>query len=563
MLARSPSSVSAMIPAPGTALLQRKCACGGAKASLSGRCPECERKKLTGVQPKLVVGRADDPLEQDADRAADAALAHTTPPRVPPTSPALQRHAIGSTGDQVASPSVRTVLSTDGAPLPPALQHDMEQRFNHDFSHVRIHTDTAAAHSAHEIDAHAYTSGTHIAFASGAFAPGTLSGRRLLAHELAHVIQQGGASDVTPYIARAWNGCGTSADCPPRTPGEIAQASKRPWLVAQLMSPEPGQLVAHFDIGSSDTGALARNALWLDFVRAISGGNLHWEVLGFSDCAGPDAGNRGLRQARADAVAALLPPAARTKIDRILGADLSDCVAENDSADFRALNRSVVFHSTGTFLNMAPETVQGERPPYICGPDVTRQVQQAVADTRTAFAGWNSGQRDDACDALDSLRHGSCAWDIVELHNNSWIYRNFRPACATQGASPPCGETVQLGTECFYSGSPNYVIFGTMCKLCAEHYLSIPLINTGYARFTRNAVSQLIDIYKGTGVTGFATPSSNYRESLAWAQAGYDGWPSGGTPPAGDRPGCAPLCNQPYPGSFRVHWYPNLPLETC
>jgi hypothetical protein len=68
---------------------------------------------------------------------------------------------------------------------------------------------------------------------------------------------------------------------------------------------------------------------------------------------------------------------------------------------------------------------------------------------------------------------------------------------------------------------------------------------------------QLIDIYKGTGVTGLATPSANFGPSTAWAEAGYDGWPSGGSPPPGDCP-CTPMCPTPYTGpSFRVNWYPN------
>ena len=70
------------------------------------------------------------------------------------------------------------------------LQQDMGQRFGHDFSRVRVHTGRAAEQSARDVNAHAYTVGHNIAFGAGRFAPGTYEGRRLLAHELTHVVQQ-------------------------------------------------------------------------------------------------------------------------------------------------------------------------------------------------------------------------------------------------------------------------------------------------------------------------------------------------------------------------------------
>lgn len=70
----------------------------------------------------------------------------------------------------------------------------MELRFGRDFSHVRVHTDSRAAESARQVDALAYTVGPHVVFGAGRFAPETQPGRRLLAHELTHVIQDHGRS---------------------------------------------------------------------------------------------------------------------------------------------------------------------------------------------------------------------------------------------------------------------------------------------------------------------------------------------------------------------------------
>ena len=66
----------------------------------------------------------------------------------------------------------------------------MEPQLGHDFSRVRVHADREAAASAGAIHAHAYTQGEHVVFAGGRYAPATSEGQKLVAHELAHVVQQ-------------------------------------------------------------------------------------------------------------------------------------------------------------------------------------------------------------------------------------------------------------------------------------------------------------------------------------------------------------------------------------
>lgn len=95
-----------------------------------------------------------------------------------------------STTADTAPTSVDRVLAGSGRPLEPALQHDMELRFGHDFSQVRVHADSAAGNSARDVHSHAYTVGHDIVFGEGRFAPQTHEGRRLIAHELTHVVQQ-------------------------------------------------------------------------------------------------------------------------------------------------------------------------------------------------------------------------------------------------------------------------------------------------------------------------------------------------------------------------------------
>jgi len=88
------------------------------------------------------------------------------------------------------SDAISHVLHSPGRALDQATRTNMEKRFHYDFSQVRVHDDAQAAESATSIAAHAYTVGNHIAFGAGRYAPGSDAGRRLLAHELTHVVQQ-------------------------------------------------------------------------------------------------------------------------------------------------------------------------------------------------------------------------------------------------------------------------------------------------------------------------------------------------------------------------------------
>ena len=178
-------------------LLQRQCACGSPISSLTGECGECKSKK--GIQAKLTIGASNDPLEQEADRVADQVLAAPTPAAVSGAPPRIQRYIGQATGDVGTAPaSVDHVLASTGRPLDPALRQDMEQRFGHDFSRVRVHSGATAEQSSREVSAHAYTVGHNIVFANGRFAPGSREGRHLIAHELAHVLQQTGTDGSSP-----------------------------------------------------------------------------------------------------------------------------------------------------------------------------------------------------------------------------------------------------------------------------------------------------------------------------------------------------------------------------
>ena len=117
----------------------------------------------------------------------------------------IQRLASGSRGASAVPASAEGVLRSTGQPLSPEVRGFMEPRLGHDFSGVRVHADGQAAASARSLGARAYTVGADIAFGRGEYAPETTEGRRLLAHELTHVVQQspGGGGSVSPQVQRA------------------------------------------------------------------------------------------------------------------------------------------------------------------------------------------------------------------------------------------------------------------------------------------------------------------------------------------------------------------------
>jgi hypothetical protein len=122
----------------------------------------------------------------------DRVMQKTRRGRTPGTGPAPAPGAAIAFLQQAAGNAAVSELLAGGrgAPLPPALRRHMEQRFGRDFGAVRIHDSPRAADVAEGISAKAFTVGPHIAFGPDRFAPGTAEGRRLVAHELAHVVQQ-------------------------------------------------------------------------------------------------------------------------------------------------------------------------------------------------------------------------------------------------------------------------------------------------------------------------------------------------------------------------------------
>lgn len=143
------------------------------------------------IQTKMAISTPGDQQEQEADRVSEQVMRRQAVEPVIPHDAGLQRKESSECANAFAPPVVQDVLTSGGRPFDANTRAFMESRFNQDFGHVRIHDSDKGAESASSINALAYTLGNHIVFNKGQYAPYTRKGKKLLAHELAHVVQQG------------------------------------------------------------------------------------------------------------------------------------------------------------------------------------------------------------------------------------------------------------------------------------------------------------------------------------------------------------------------------------
>jgi len=202
------------------------------------------------IRTKLAISQPGDIHEREAEHAAKQVMGMAQPgepaaevtSQTHPTHEEMRTEALSDTRDErqprmrgLASGGVSEVAADltrrlgAGAPLDPASRRYFEPRFAHDFGSVRVHNGPHAASAAASIQAHAFTVGRDVVFAAGAYAPSSDSGRRLLAHELAHVVQQSGPNsgrspsaglglrNGTPAIVCRAGAAPTPAPTPPPT----------------------------------------------------------------------------------------------------------------------------------------------------------------------------------------------------------------------------------------------------------------------------------------------------------------------------------------------------------
>jgi GH24 family phage-related lysozyme (muramidase) len=187
--------------------------------------------KSGALQAKLRIGAPGDVYEQEAERVADAVMRMSQPQAVSSGTPSIQRACLkceeeeqkrqtikeedeeeklqrkpieeeeeelqvktASGGIPELNPDLESNIQSlkgGGQPLDPATRAFFEPRFGQDFGGVRVHTDGRAAEVARGVDARAFAMGRDVVFGEGQYQPETSVGKQLLAHEMAHIVQQG------------------------------------------------------------------------------------------------------------------------------------------------------------------------------------------------------------------------------------------------------------------------------------------------------------------------------------------------------------------------------------
>jgi hypothetical protein len=348
----------------------------------------------------------------------------------------LQRSAVNSTPTNGVPPIVHDVLNSSGQPLDAGTRAFMEPRFGHDFSRVRVHTDARAAESARSVNALAYTVGRNVVFGTGQYSPGTGEGRKLLAHELTHVVQQKlsgnraqpklsinnpndtaeieadrAANEVTsgtskisasfttslPFIQRACDSAiGSPSGCDRRDDGKFLGGFR-------IFKFKKG--CNEFELGEDK--ALLRFASSLPTTTTI-------EIHGFASMDGSPTFNGDLACARALAAQSLL--ASRSGV-------LSPPISHGPTPGPATERRCVV-------LNTIPQPT--------CGPDPTdwfvRQVNFAMTDAKVL-----SIQADIAAADKIARTHGTTAQEVAEGAASALVVNQIRKMGPK---APPLNPTI-------------------------------------------------------------------------------------------------------------------------
>ncbi|MBF2065985.1 MAG: DUF4157 domain-containing protein [Calothrix sp. C42_A2020_038] len=418
----------------------------------------------------------------------------------------LQRRATSLAEVGEAPPIVHKVLNSLGQPLDADSRNFMESRFGHDFSSVRVHTDAKAAESAQAVNALAYTVGRNVVFGTGQFTPRTHAGKRLLAHELTHVVQQSSQSNIispklnidssdsslereADNMAEAvvqntivsevkHRHSSTSiqrekadeADCPGYQEDEVRISyTSTGHLEPDVTLIAPGRLlIADFgvDWSSVKRSAQAEPLLQSWFSTFESNDSYRLRIIGYSDCVGAEH-NTSLRHNRAEHVERLLGSRARSRVTFRGMADLSNYVTNNTSVTNRAKNRGVVIEFYQEF-NFPEDHITVT--PKNCGPDVTQwlinqmntnrnhPVIRTMRETRWPryVPFFNLGWTAAALYDFAQLVRGGGPWDF-KSHSRSLGWRvDGSRSCPTTN----CDRTVTMCGMCFNYDVPGNIHFG-------------------------------------------------------------------------------------------------------
>ncbi len=419
------------------------------------------------VQAKLKIGAPDDAYEREADRIAEEVVRS---PSRPPASiepaasadtPTVRRACRECAGDENiqrladtrgGAPSVGrqqglpTITSDaesrlgslhDGAgrPLPASERVYFEERMGRDFGAVRVHADARAGGLARGLRAQAFTVGRNIVFADGRFAPGTDPGRRLIAHELVHVLQQNPTTAHTEraslareprshapdpsreptMLRRQPENCPSDREVEPEHPGTCPEITRDDQESSRFAGFGPSvrevfpfecYVLENLPVGGVEFGTPSALEEIADSLLLNPGVTMH--LTGFTDCLGSASTNSSLRTERAFAV--------EEHLITVLGVDPNlvfvetegetTYLAANESAVARARNRAVAIYLDMGQSSPAGAPAPAPTPPA-APPGTLSDRDCALAVGRSLGTAWLAGLPDCPCTRPDAA---TTAW---------------------------------------------------------------------------------------------------------------------------------------------------------
>ena len=219
------------------------------------------------LQAKRTINAPGDAYEREADRVADRVMRMSTPEVMPNIQRAcsscskeldsrpiqrmcneceeeLHRKEANNAQAEISAGVAGQIQALEGSgePLSGNERNFFEPRFGRDFSNVRVHANDRAAETATSINALAYTTRNHIVFGPGQYAPETVAGKRLLAHELTHIVQQNHLNE-SKSIQRAFDESGTATSasgCEPPPSGPSREAWTSNPTLNEIRAEAPG-----------------------------------------------------------------------------------------------------------------------------------------------------------------------------------------------------------------------------------------------------------------------------------------------------------------------------------
>jgi outer membrane protein OmpA-like peptidoglycan-associated protein len=591
MSAHAPLEMKPIVPPVQTpaatpfATLQRKCACGGSSGASGspGECPECKRKRTLqrraagSTQPDVAPPIVHEVLRSPG-QPLDQATRSYFEPRFGHDFSKVRIHADARADRSARAVNAlaytvgRDIAFADGqySPGSPSGRHLLAHELTHVVQQQATPVSTTSlrvgsADTPHETEA--VDAATRIAAGASTGPVKPVSGQQVSgsiqrqADDSTALSNPGTAADPSAQSQQSSEGGSESqtsaagAGSPPEKP-EHCPAPKDLECTAATYD------ILHYDhnfvfpMDSSTLNAAQRaeiDAVAASWNTGTATGSIRLD--GYASAEYECEYNWRLSCRRAQAVAAELAHPSNRSQGVPTGHIALFAHGESDQASpDLAPNRRVALSLPAGPLDPKDVPIPRPDPPmegHVCGPDVTKELGDALKLTQAIFGGWDENHKKSACYALNNAVIGGAAWDILELHNDgNWI-PNFRPSCASPSSNYNCESSVQVGSHCYDPGSVNYALFGTMCSLCDQFFTSIH--SEDAALWKLDGMLRTIELYKKINF-------SKDKYAKEWATAGWHGWPT--MPPASDRPGCSPTCPIPYRSKageqpwFHMHWLP-------